>query len=149
MARRFRSGQKVGVSIEGGEELRRKLGDLADAVAGDALLQAMMAGGEVVRREAIARAPQKEGTLRRNIVVRKSGRPKRDRAAVSVGPNRKAAHGIPLELGHRLVRNGKVVGHVAPRPYLRPALDSKKGEATKAVGDELRLQIRKVAGGAA
>ena len=44
-----------------------------------------------------------------------------------IGFSRKAAYGIPLELGHRLVIKGTPAGVVTPRPFLRPAADASKG----------------------
>jgi HK97 gp10 family phage protein len=37
-----------------------------------------------------------------------------------------AAYAVPLELGHRLVRNGKKIGTVKEKPFLRPAADESR-----------------------
>lgn len=45
------------------------------------------------------------------------------------------AHGHLVEFGHQLVRNGIVIGHVPPHPFLRPAIKS-TFEAQKSVVNE-------------
>lgn len=125
----------------------RQFGLLSETVAGETLAQAAFAGAGIVQQEAIRRAPRDQGTLAANIVVRKSGKAGRKSAAYSVGPNRSAAHGIPLELGHNIVRGGKIVGHAAARPYLRPAIDATREQVTGVVRAKLDEGIRKVTGG--
>lgn len=43
--------------------------------------------------------------------------------AVGVHAQR-APYGAWLEFGHRIIRSGKVVGHVAARPFLRPTFQA-------------------------
>jgi len=40
---------------------------------------------------------------------------------------------------------GKVVGHVPKHPFLRPAFDSRKGEAIKIFGQEIANEVKRVA----
>lgn len=148
--------------LSGGEELLAQFRKLDGTVGGALLQDAARAGAEIVQKEMIARAPQDEGVLKRNIDVRTVGRGRgavtkrvyraaRTKALFSVGPNRKAAHGIPLELGHMLVKklkdgSRKVVGHVSPKPYMRPAFHAKKDAAADKVRSILLAGIKRALG---
>jgi hypothetical protein len=59
---------------------------------------------------------------------------------------RGAAHGVPLELGHNIVKNGNVVGYVPAYPFLRPAADESKGEVIEAITKAMNEAIDKMGG---
>lgn len=65
----------------------------------------------------------------------------RDYGAVKVGVVGAAypagAHAHLVEFGHDVVRNGKVVGRAAPRPFMRPAVEQTKTEQHAAFVNEL------------
>jgi hypothetical protein len=61
-----------------------------------------------------------------------------------VGPQYPAgAHGHLIEFGHRLVRNGQVLGWVNPKPFMRPAADETKSEQEAAIKSELQAAARR------
>lgn len=121
------------VTLEGGEELIKRLGKLPEAVAGKAMDDALMAGAEIVRADASRRAPRRTGKLAESIVAElqegKSGR----KSAV-IGPNEEAFYGSFVELGR---------SNQAAQPYLRPALDENKNAVQRAIADALRAAIEK------
>lgn len=125
MASRFR------VSVEGGEELARRLSQLSESMSGAVLVEATLAGAGPIKETASQRAPRDEGRLSRSIdaeVVKAEPR----RAAVHVGPNRNAFYGMFVELGTR---------HIAAKPFLRPAFDMEKDKAVEAIADHLRTAL--------
>ena len=58
----------------------------------------------------------------------------------------KTAYGVPLELGHNIVKNGKVVGHVSAKPFLRPAADESKSDVINAMTQALNSALDKFGG---
>ncbi len=119
---------KFTVTIEGGEELKRRLeamGDKGLAIAKDAIL----AGGEIVRQEASRRAPRRTGNLAANIVVGEPKGEKPDEIAVAIGPNKDAFYGLFVELG---------TSKMAARPFLAPALKATKKQVQEVVSAALR-----------
>lgn len=84
---------------------------------------------KIILNRARSIVPVDEGVLKRSLKVYKPGKRSRKsyKMIARVGFPKTAAHGVPLELGHRMVtHDGNVVGYVEPRPYLRPAADSSK-----------------------
>lgn len=79
----------------------------------------------------------------------------RGSALVMVGPDRKftteyrgkkrrpVKYAHLVEFGHKVVRGGKVVGHVPPKPFLRPAFDSKKEDMKKKYADEIGKALQR------
>jgi HK97 gp10 family phage protein len=123
------------VRVYGVKALIRKFESLEESVAGQTLEQAAMAGAEVVRQEASRRAPRRTGMLAGHIVAElKEG--SAERVSVAIGPDKDAFYGMFQELG--------TVHHPA-QPFLRPALDEKANEATRAVGWELGRAVNKAA----
>jgi HK97 gp10 family phage protein len=93
------------------------------------LEQASIDGGNKVLIDAKSRVPVDTGNLQRNLKLSKPGaRRKRKTLVISrVSFSRKAAHAVPLELGHKMVIWGrKTDKHVRARPFLRPAADANK-----------------------
>lgn len=56
------------------------------------------------------------------------------------------AHGVPLELGHRIVRKGKTIGTVKEHPFLRPAADESRGEVIEAMTEAINTALDKMGG---
>lgn len=122
---------RMTVKITGEPELIRKLKALSAAVAGQHLEAAAKIGAEVVREEASRRAPRRTGTLAGDIVAETTIQ-EGSRVEISVGPGKDAFYGLFLEVG---------TSKMAARPFLRPALDEKKGEVEAAVRDELKRRL--------
>jgi HK97 gp10 family phage protein len=146
---------KLTVKITGGEELARKLAALSDAVAGDKLASAAMAGALPIQNRAKELAPYKTGTLRRSIhsEIEQSTR---NRAEVAIGtdveyaaiqefggtirPKRAKTLSWIGEDGQRVFAKSVTV---PAHPYLRPALDEEKDTAVREIGESLRILLEK------
>lgn len=125
------AGAKITVKIEGGKELQDALRRVSASVAGEHLTAAAKEGAEIVRAEASRRAPRRTGKLAANIIAEVS-LSQSDRAEISVGPSKEAFYGMFVELGTK---------HMAPRPYLRPAIDESRAEVERAVHEALRRRL--------
>ncbi|MFT4172820.1 MAG: HK97 gp10 family phage protein [Rhodocyclaceae bacterium] len=145
-------------SIKKIDRMLERLGDegkeaLARSVA--------LAAAQVVRDEAIARAPVRDGLLRSAIYVAYSDRRSNDKQFVySVSWNKRSApHGHLLELGHWR-KNVFVLGKdgtwhpskrrlqrpkwVPAKPFLRPAYEAKIAEAIEAARARLKERLPEV-----
>jgi HK97 gp10 family phage protein len=130
----------VSAELKGGRELERALVRLGENLAGEALLEALEAGAEPVVAEAKALVPVRTGKLRDSIAprVKRRGRD----PIVAVGA--KAPHAHLIEFGHiQTDRFGSPIGHVAARPFLRPAVDAKADEVLKRVRERLGEAIER------
>jgi len=137
------------VDISGDKELVKKLLQLEATVARMAIREALKAGAEVIAEEARQNAPVETGNLRENIGLEKESVTKTG-GSYKIGPSKKAFYGLFVEMGHPIVvggrrtakkKPGRVVGFVPPKPFLRPAFDSRKAEAEKVVRDKLKQLI--------
>lgn len=143
------AGMKVRMKVEGGDKLARRLQMMAEEVARKHLREVALAGAEVIRAEAEAKAPRQTGTLASDIHAAVEKQTK-SRVMVKIGPGEKGWYGRLVEEGHAIVRGGRrkgkkakgrVVGHVPPQPFLRPAFDEKVDEAQKVIEAELKRRI--------
>lgn len=152
---------QIGIKVEGIEELRRALNDVASKIRKQAVRGALRKAGAVITRAARQAAPvlqapvrnRKMGTVKRNIVTRNSkfARQAGDEGVfIGVRPLRgsrqnklgKAGAKNPndpfywrfLEFGTRKLR---------ARPFLSSAADQKAGEAVQVFMREVVPQIEK------
>lgn len=162
---------KVTFELRGGAELDKLLEELPKRVATRLGRNAVNAGARVIAAEARRRAPVETGDLKKAIRVRS----KRSRLPITLRLNSvEATAGVggregPLahiiEFGtapHRIVaspgkvlrfevggdvRFAKAVQHpgAAPKPFLRPAAESKAGAALQQIGDNLGKGIEREA----
>lgn len=119
------------VQITGDKTLQRRLRKLEKNVQGQVLLAGAIAGADVIRDEASARAPRETGRLAAGIDLNVSVTKQR-KAVVDVGYPRNVFYGTFQELG---------TSHHPAQPHLRPAIDSAKNRAVKRAGDVLRLAV--------
>ncbi len=138
------------------EEIRRRLELMPQEVRGDALRAAVLQGAQVIRdqAEANARAIQRTGTLASDIHVEIDEKKSTDiKATAVVGPGKRGWYGRLVEFGHDIVvggtkrskRNpGQVIGHVPPKPWLRPAGDAKRREAEQRTIQALQRRLERV-----
>lgn len=132
--RKVKSGNLT-VEVIGADTLLRKLRQLEDAVAGDALEQAVKAGAEPIRADASQRAPRRTGKLAGSIIVEPDEKGK-TQASVKIGPEKDAFYGLFHEFG---------TSKMAANPFLRPAMDEQKDAAVAAVRRELQKALARVA----
>ena len=101
---------------------------------------AVETGAIIIRNDARNRITSRTGKLRRSIKV---GRAKktRDGMAVDIGTDVWYAHLV--EFGHDWVVKG-ATGHVSGRPFLTPALDSRKDEVLSAISFKVKQAIMQV-----
>ena len=138
------------------EEIRRQLELMPQEVTGDALRAATLKGAEVIRQEAVKNAERirRTGTLAGDIHAEiNERRSTNTRAWAVVGSGKKGWYGRLVEFGHDIVvggtkrskRNpGQVIGHVPPKPWLRPAGDAKRKEAEAVAIEVLQRRLERI-----
>lgn len=152
----------MSLQVKGLKELQRTLRKLPRATGRAAVRRALKKGARPVLDEARRLVPAKTGQLRDSLTTRSAGGG-REGVAIRVGPSGPAAryahlvefgtaphvirarHARSLAIGPVLV--GKAVQHpgARPRPFLRPALDAKQGEAARETGRALAVEVEKTA----
>ena len=121
----------------GDKQLLRRFAALQREAQGVVLSGAAVAGAVVVRDEAARLAPRLTGRGAENIDI-ESVKTSRTLATVNIGYNKTKAWWLRFqELGTKF--------HAA-QPHLRPALDTKRGEAVASVGRVLQLGINAARG---
>jgi HK97 gp10 family phage protein len=142
------------VRIEGSDSLMRKLAGLREAVRGEMLERAVVAGALLVQNDAKRRAPFLTGTLRRSIHIGghdelnsdgESGNvpgPEITPTEIAVYIGTDVAYARRIENGFSGAdRLGRTYSQPA-QPYLRPALDENQAAVRHEVGEALRDLIR-------
>lgn len=136
----------------GVRELSRKLDELPRQAAGKVLRSAAMSATLPVLQEARSRAPVNDrdylrkthkgravapGFLKRNLGRKSILSSDKRFVKVMIGPKPEAFYGTAfVELG---------TSKMAAKPWLRPALESKKAQVLKRIGDLLKDRMEKVA----
>jgi HK97 gp10 family phage protein len=124
--------QGFDMEVEGIEELMEAFAQLSE----DAILKLSdpsVEAAKIVLEKAKSKTNDLTGELDKNLKITKPGRRKGRAYQVfaKVGFGEKAMHGVPLELGHRIMRDGKQIGTVKEKPFLRPAADETKGKVVE------------------
>lgn len=133
-----------GQTIEGLDETIKAFADLGDGhilKLSDATIDA----ATIVRDKAASKINSKTGELARTLKVTKPSKKSKSQFKIvaKVGFNKKAMHGVPLELGHRLYFMGhKTNSDVAPHPFLRPAADESKDETANIIADAMNKALK-------
>lgn len=117
-------------SVEGLEEIKANLARVADSA--NALKAGVKAAGEIVRKDASARAPVRTGKLSRNIILVEEDN--KENPAVKIGPAKKVFYGKFIERG---------TSKMAARPFLRPALDENKDAIRQEIAKAMKEAISK------
>ena len=128
----------VTVEIEGLRFLAQQLENLEAKAQRKVLRGAVRKAARPVMKEMRAKVPVDEGETKRAIA--QSVKVKRSIAHVDIGIRRKAK-GRPGSRVH-FIEFGTV--HQPAQPFMRPALDTKKNEAVKRLGEALKEEIDKV-----
>lgn len=145
---------KVKVALRGDKELVAKLRALDKLAQKEILTNAVTAGGLPILNDAVQNAPHLSGTLRRSLhqevkatgkgVVSEIGTDLEYAAQREFGGEitAKQAPFLVFKINGRWVRVRSVTQKATP--YLRPAFDSKKGEAVEEVAAALLQQINRL-----
>lgn len=150
----------ISYSIKGGKELDALLQQLPVEVETKILRNGLAAGANVIRDEARVLAPKKSGQMAKSIKTVRSVDKAGGQVVAKVRLKGKHAFlGVWMEYGvlphqiwvhsnkESLVINGVPIGkHVwhpgfAPKPFFRPAIDTKAEEAVQAVGNYLTQHL--------
>lgn len=131
--------------VAGLEELIRATSRNADQ-AMPGLKTASDSAGRIV----LASAKEKAGAMRKTGTLEKSlkltpAKVKQGKAVTfsKVTFGRDAAYAVPLELGHDIVVNGRHVGEVAARPFLRPAADENQDRVVDVLVEAMNKELDK------
>lgn len=145
-------------SIKGLADLQKALDTLPAKIEANILRSALRAGAKVILEEAKSRVPVKTGLLRDGLKVRTGLKKGKATATISTGGKHGfiakfmefgvATHEIKAKDGGSLffgsVFASKVVHPgLRPRPFMRPALDSKASEAVVAFGNQVKRRLTK------
>ena len=139
----------INIKIDGDEELMRKFKQLAKGLRPSIIEGCLFPVANIIRNAARDRAPRRSGALKRAIVSKKMpmkfGIPE---VAVSwrKGPASRstAFYGIMMEKGtvDRVRKDGGRTGRVKPRPFLIPAFDEKRDQATRVIKEKMSDAVR-------
>ena len=121
------------IEVEGLDELLKAF-DALPVEAIDILSESSKTAANIVLEAARDNIHDVTGDLSKNLKVRPptAANKRKYRVIARVGFGKDAMHGVPLELGHRIVlRNRKTgrkfaVGTVDEKPFLRPAADDNR-----------------------
>lgn len=143
-------------NITGGKELDELLKSLPLKIEKNILRSALRAGAVVLLAEARANVPRKSNALYKSLRVSTRLRKGQVTASVKAG-NRVVYYAHMVEFGTRahtedpagdatMVLGGslrRVINHpgATPRPFMRPAADTKFQEATRAITNTLRARL--------
>lgn len=131
--------EATGVHIEGWEELRRKFRDLGDRMQKNVVRGALRSAATPVLKEAHALAPKDEHDLANAIAMTVSVKKNESSAAVGI---KRRQEGAPARYAH-LQEFG--TRHHRAQPFLRPALDNKRGDVIDRFADAVKSQIKRLA----
>jgi HK97 gp10 family phage protein len=124
---------KVEVTIRGLEELKRELARLSDAAQGRLTRNALMAGARIAAKAARENAPVATGALKKSIKARWGAPDKRSSVKTAL-VNTPVFYGALVEFG---------TVHVAPKPYMRPAVDENQGAMVAKMAENISKGIER------
>lgn len=115
--------------IEGINEIKKKLQELDETMRKDIMEEVLKAGAEPVREQAAISAPKRTGKLSERIEI------EIEDESVKIGPHKSVFYGIFHEIG---------TYKMPAKPWLRPAMESKKKEASNAASKKMYEKIKEV-----
>lgn len=128
------------VKIEGLKELDRALKELPLKIQGNILRGAVRAGAQVIRKDAMARAPVDKGKLKRNIRIQRSRKSTNTSEKATVGVRARGKKDDPSNAYYwKFVELG--TSKMAAHPFLRPAFEAMKMKAVEAIRTYLGSRI--------
>lgn len=140
------------MNLTGFKELANALRELGPRVAKNTLRRSVAAGATIIRKEAMDRAPVDTGEMRKDIQVKRERDTKGEMSAkysVFVRAGKKSrlsgrARNVQKDSYYwKFVELG--TSKMAARPFMRPAFESRKEDAVKAIGEKLDEGIQKAA----
>ena len=136
--------------MTGLKELQVKLEELPVKLAKRVIRPALESGAEIIQQEAGIRAPRESGFLTTHIAIDLTVHNDLT-AEAHIGPDKEAFWGEFSELGTPPHMESSPKGtkpYLHPgepaRPWLRPAFETKSGEAVQAMADEIRDGLKDV-----
>lgn len=143
--------RKPKIEIEGAKQLKKLLDTYGEKVFRKATRQGIRNGASLINKAAKQNAPKESGALKKSLGVKLLTNKRTKNITGMVGV--RAGHGAdyngkfrePWQYDH-LVEYGHVSaggGQTPAQPFLRPAWESKQGQALKAVRDKMRQVIEK------
>lgn len=153
---------KMGFKTEGFAEMQKVLAEMPNAVRNRVTMNALRAGGRVLRAEMKLKVPKKTGELNKSINVTTYTSRKAGERAVAVGVRGKEgplAHLVEFGTAPHPIKpkKGKVLAYVdggqqrfaaavkhpgaKPHPFVRPATDTKGKEAVERIRDNMGAGI--------
>jgi hypothetical protein len=131
-------------SIEGLDELIEACAKIGDEVIPHIEAAAISAGEKVLHKTKVyAEKYYRTGDLFHSLKLAKPSKNSKTKYTIfsKVTFDKGGAHGVPLELGHRLIVNGKQVGTVKERPFMRPAADESKNDVVDIIAAALNKAL--------
>lgn len=138
----------MNIEIDGLDELVKALADLGEDAVQE-LREPVISAAEIIKERAKTHIHNRSGDLAKSLKVSKPSKRSKNKykviSQVQIGKGGK--HGIPLELGHRLVYFGhKTYTHIPEKPFLRPAADESKEEVIDMITNAMNKTIDKMGG---
>ena len=125
------------IEIEGLGDLQKLLEQFTGRTQRRLNLNALMAMGRVIVKDAKRRVPVRTGALKKAITVK---RPRRGNT-VKIGfkpPASRYAHLVEFGTGERVQKkSGRSTGRAAAQPFLRPAIDAQFQAAFEKYGENM------------
>ena len=121
------------------------------ALAQKGLVDGVQQAADIVKEAAMVNINRKEkrGWSMQDHIVTQLTESTPESATMLIGPDKKAFWGLFVEFGHAQVvgtkkkGNRRVIGHVPPHPFLRPALDENVDKITEAIIDGINEALKK------
>lgn len=139
-------GSTIDARVFGEEVVARRLRGLPNNLIRKYLRAAYSRGATILIREARRRVPKKTGTLKESLTKKIRVNAKSHYALVgadqAIAPHQ---HLVEFGTAPRERSSGGSTGAAAPRPFLRPALESRKREVARALIRHLIRGLRKEA----
>jgi len=143
-------GSLVSVKLGGFDEIAAGLRAFPDALGESALRKSAVAGAAIIRNEAVLRAPERSGILKKNIILRHideaSDGANHQTYYVTVRSGGRGADGkkeTSLDAFYwRWVEFG--TSKSAANPFMRPAFESRVGDALAAAKNQMAISVAQV-----
>lgn len=98
--------------------------------------------GSIIWSKAVRKVPINLGLLQVSLKRTKSRlKPGKYYVDSKISIDKGAAYGVPVELGHNIVINGRIVGAIQARPFMRPAADESKDEIIRIMTDAMNKAL--------